>query len=455
MTSNKPSPFDFCGHTVFDAEDLRAFDSLFFFGCAKTIRKIIDKHNIPTSDYFFGSYSIKAGWKFSTKDNRKAKLLLSEGWVLSNIPSMRGQPQEQPQEQTKEQSQEQTKEQSQEQTKEQSQEQPEVPIVESQQQAVYEYELAPPIIELEEHEKFKDDKGKSLEIEVRGERENNKCFFKVSEVAKAFQMNNIKSTIMHKEYGYKNLVHYKTFIVTAEVLNQQSRPYREQNNPNKPSLQKTLFLTYNGMLKVLFSSRSGIAEHFQEWASRVLFTVQMGTVEQRQGLAYTMLGVSVDSFREFLSCGVTPEVSCLYLVTLGYVKDVRDDMDIPKRHKDNAMVCKFGISNNIDQRLMQHKRGFKDIDKVDMRVKCFGYIDKMYTSKAETELKHELYDGLLSDDEISVRLEYKKHTEIVVLTPLQFKHVTQSVYPNLTKRSLNNSNLSIRRTLNICGRDMN
>ena len=147
-----------------------------------------------------------------------------------------------------------------------------------------------------------------------------------------------------------------------------------------------------------------------------------------------MLGVDVDVFREFLDCSVTPEVSCLYLTTLGYVKDVRDEMDIPKRHKDTNIVCKFGITGNADQRMMQHKRGFRDIHKADVRVKRFGYIDKMYTSKAETELKHELYEGLVSDDEISVRLEYKKHTEIVVLTPLQFKYVTDTLYPNLTKR---------------------
>ena len=239
-------------------------------------------------------------------------------------------------------------------------------------------------------------------------------------------MDNLKAVILHKDKGYQLNKHYKLYFylpVTPGHPTEQNKTY-----------QKRLFLTYNGMLKVLFSSRSGIAEHFQEWASRILFTVQMGTVEQKQGLVSTMLGVDIDAFREFLNCGVTPEVSCLYLTTLGYVKDVRDEMDIPKRHKDNAVVCKFGISNNVDQRLMQHKRGFRDIHKADVRVKCFGYIDKMYTSKAETELKHELYDGLLADDEISVRLEYKKHTEIVVLTPLQFKHVTQSVYPTLTKK---------------------
>ena len=50
----------------------------------------------------------------------------------------------------------------------------------------------------------------------------------------------------------------------------------------KKNVNKELYLTYLGMLKVLFSSRSGNAEMFQEWAFKVLFTVQIGSKEDKQ-----------------------------------------------------------------------------------------------------------------------------------------------------------------------------
>jgi hypothetical protein len=36
------------------------------------------------------------------------------------------------------------------------------------------------------------------------------------------------------------------------------------------------------MLKVLFSSRTGNAESFQNWAAKRLFTIQMGTDEMKR-----------------------------------------------------------------------------------------------------------------------------------------------------------------------------
>jgi hypothetical protein len=104
---------------------------------------------------------------------------------------------------------------------------------------------APPILELENEEKFKDKDGNVIEIEVRGERKHNKCYFKVKDVSNGFEMPSLITTLLHKiNNEYKICLHYKTFTVTktgAQQL-QKSKPY--------------LFLTYNGMLKVLFNIRT-------------------------------------------------------------------------------------------------------------------------------------------------------------------------------------------------------
>ena len=69
--------------------------------------------------------------------------------------------------------------------------------------------------------------------------------------------------MLNKDNGYSAANHYKYF--TNKIL------INSENNVSK----KELYLTYNGMLKVLFTSRTGNAELFQNWASKILFTHQI------------------------------------------------------------------------------------------------------------------------------------------------------------------------------------
>lgn len=49
-----------------------------------------------------------------------------------------------------------------------------------------------------------------------------------------------------------------------------------------------LYLTYNGIVKMLYVSNSLTANNFQKWASRSLFTLQMGTLENKKQLISEM-----------------------------------------------------------------------------------------------------------------------------------------------------------------------
>ena len=76
-------------------------------------------------------------------------------------------------------------------------------------------------------------------------------------------MPSLHKNILQENSGYVKESHYNfysTNILTKE--NQQ---------------QKQLFLTYKGMLKILFSSRTGNADKFVDWATETLFTVHLGT----------------------------------------------------------------------------------------------------------------------------------------------------------------------------------
>ena len=92
----------------------------------------------------------------------KAKLLLKEEWVQTNVPKMN-----------------------------------------INNELNYEIEPAPPILEIDEHEKFKGSNGKILDIEIRGERNPKKCYFKVSDISKEFEILSLDTTLQHQDRGYE------------------------------------------------------------------------------------------------------------------------------------------------------------------------------------------------------------------------------------------------------------
>jgi hypothetical protein len=137
------------------------------------------------------------------------------------------------------------------------------------------------MLDLKESEKFKDQKGRILEIEVRGERDEDECFFRVKDVATSFHDNNLyihidRSDIEHTSYRIgEDFVYF----------------YRLPNGGTVEPKKKELFFTYQGMLRYLFVSRNPNAKVFRKWASKILFAMQIGTMEQKQSVGAELFGV--------------------------------------------------------------------------------------------------------------------------------------------------------------------
>ena len=96
---------------------------------------------------------------------------------------------------------------------------------------------APNIIILEDNQKFRDANGDIIEIETRGERLVNNVYFRVKDVMRGFDMENLQNTIIDKKTKYNKDTDYKFF-----------------NCQRKNKIKKELFLTYVGILKVLYLS---------------------------------------------------------------------------------------------------------------------------------------------------------------------------------------------------------
>ena len=66
-------------------------------------------------------------------------------------------------------------------------------------------------------------------------------------------------------------------------------------------------------------------------------------------------------------------------------------MNIDEKHKDDEIVCKFGRTNDsfsMARRTDEHLAMFGKIDNVDLKLKCYSYVDNQYTSNAEFDISN-------------------------------------------------------------------
>jgi hypothetical protein len=271
-------------------------------------------------------------------------------------------------------------------------------------------EKAPPLIYLAEHEKFQDDSGIALEIETRGERSHDKIYFKVNDVAEGFDLENIYTTIIKNHTSYELHRDYEYFICENNAI--------VQTGTSKMTTKKDLFLTYQGMLRVLFVSRNNKTSQFIGWATKTLFATHMGTVEQKDQLVSKVKGVSYEAIQELFAINAR-QIPCVYLTSFNQVSKLRAAMNIDTKYADDDVVYKFGLTKSFESRKYGHKSEYKKIeDLIDMRLVYFTYVDPLYISEAENEIK-----DLLDD----YRIEWEGKKELVVI-PNKLMKLIKEVY---------------------------
>ena len=279
----------------------------------------------------------------------------------------------------------------------------------------YEIEPAPQILELDDHEKFKGSNGKLLDIEVRGERHPKKCYFKVSDVSKEFEILSLDTTLLHQDRGYEKDKHYKNFTI--------NKVDNEQVILSKTPLKKALFLTYSGMIRVLFCSRNKNAELFQEWATEKLFTLQLGTNDMKDELVSELKGITTKTVKSmFAKTGTFP---CIYLYKLNNVKEIRESSIFKLKDDllEDTIICKYGQTEYFERRTKEHERDYSKMKSVIMELVSFAYIDPKYVYEAETDIRSFFND-------FGMKVEIEGRSEIVAIPNNLLKQVKQK-YENL------------------------
>ena len=263
------------------------------------------------------------------------------------------------------------------------------------------YEVAPDIIHLENHEKFNDNDGNIIEIETRGERKVNNIYFKVKDVMIGFEMENLITTILNINSVFTENEHYKYFNL------------KNKQNLQKITIKKELYLTYEGILRVLFASHNKKVKQFISWATETLFTCQLGEQEDKELLSSNLLGVSIKAVKQVFNKNIST-VPCIYLLNLNTVEKLRTTLNISNNYSDDMIVCKFGCTKDIEQRIKEHTKTYGKIQNVELNLLMFSYIDPLFVFEAETNIKDYLYQYLY---------KYESYNELIIINPKQLKQI--------------------------------
>lgn len=349
----------------YSADDLKVLHKSYFIGTSRTTRLIITKKNISAENYIYAMKTTKNGWVEANETSKRAKLLLKKEFCDMQIIS----PPSTPKRIVKK---------------------PSSPTSDKPQKEE-EIQMAPPILYLDEEEMFKDADGNALPIEVRGERDVNKVFFRVKDVSKYFGMDNLNEVILHKNSTYEKNIDFITF---NRLTN---------NQPNK-----SLFLTYQGILRVLFVSRNKNVSSFIEWASKTLFTIQMGTQQEKDKLGAKIQNINYQDFANVFRKHAN-KLSAIYLIKIGNVKDIRRTFNIPQDYSDEQTLYKYGFTDDLNRRFKEHCKTFDKMENVKIDLNMFSYVDPKFVSQAEVRVKNvfEAYEK---------EFEYDNQKELVILT---------------------------------------
>jgi hypothetical protein len=122
-----------------------------------------------------------------------------------------------------------------------------------------------------------------------------------------------------------------------------------------------------------------------------------------------------------LDTSIAP-ISCIYLYTLGKVKELRDIFEIPTTFQDNHNVVKYGLTKDLNRRTLEHQNTYGTlISQVStLSLKYHVVVDEMHLYSAEKDvkdflngdeliLKHKKFKELacLSDDVLNIHIKYK------------------------------------------------
>jgi hypothetical protein len=343
----------------FNAHDLQKFNPEFFHGLenSRNIREIVKLKNIPDLDVAYGSMIKNKGWCIRSNDGTKAKLFLSKEWVDTYFWKR---------------------------TAEQ------ITVMTT-------HDYAPPKVTITTDMTFIDCDGNTMDIDVYanlnedGGLIEDETYFTVASISEGFELPSLHKTLINDNGRYEEVIHYKyMFCGGGDFQNLENAGCTGNENNNKQV--KTMFLTFNGLMNVMYSksSRNPNVRLFQKWADTTLFTTKFGSKKDKTKLVAKLLGVDVDELLNTITANASP-VSCIYAFRIGTVGELRKRYGLSDNIPDNHLVVKYGYTDDLSKRTTTHMGTYGR----NIRLLVKQYIDTNFVRDAENSLKIQLHYRIL------------------------------------------------------------
>jgi hypothetical protein len=241
--------------------------------------------------------------------------------------------------------------------------------------------------------------------------------------------------------GYEYGLHYRRYDRDVNYPADIRMDDEQTTTETTLSNNTYLYLTYTGLLRVLFVSRNKNATRFTSWAVKQLFTVHLGTIPNKIEMASKLLHVGINDciavYKKY-----SQKFPCIYLLSLGKVGDLKSHFGITDETlADDVIIYKYGRTDNIQARLTQHKGkdGYGKIKNCNLDLVVYNYIDTDYLPKAEVEISK------LCDSH-GVRLNVEGHRELMTLSSEQLTQFKNQYELIGYKFSSSNMDLQIQKS---------
>lgn len=112
-------------------------------------------------------------------------------------------------------------------------------------------------------------------------------------------------------------------------------------------------------------------------------------------------------------------ISCIYLICLGYVSELRSIYNIDTSYSDDSILCKYGLSKNLERRLKEHNKDFGNKLNKTLFLKFFVRISENKLYYAE---------NILEDIFIRLGVKYDripKKTELVIIPKKELESIKE------------------------------
>ena len=243
--------------------------------------------------------------------------------------------------------------------------------------------IEPPEIIIDENKKFTDTNGRVLEIRVVGNINREHIFFNMDDII------NINNDVI----TYSN-------CITYNKTEKRTRLFYRRKKTNEP-LTLSYYFTYYGIIAFLTKGVTfPLLYRLNDWIDRVLL------IEDPD--------VNSQSFR-WTCDSLNSTTSAVYLLKLGYVRDLRHKFIIPSDIRDELIIFKHGKTYDIKTEFIFHYNYYKRYWHLDAKLIKYDEFNRYNSYESELLLMDFRKQGVV----INCSADVLGNTEMVAVNSSQ------------------------------------